>query len=544
MEPATGAIQTKDDTAAYENICGICFTELHPIDNPRGRLNSCDHLFCSYCIKEWAKNTNVCPSCKARFTRIFTLRPHAASASLATPAAATEEVTKVRKRNYIAWESTYYDDEEEDEEAEEGGESRSRGSLSDLSSSMNVACDVCRQSHNAARMIFCDRRQCSFVAHLDCLSLSERPVTFLCPNCSKERQEEAEEMTLLLDLPSATTPVPTVTPPSTAPRTTHPPRQTPLPPAAAHVAKHATPPPAPATPIPASTSGNAPTSTPTTPAVPPQRRQPRNAVRPAVAAPVDFSKPNFHLLLPTRHHSQSIKEQNQQRQGGQVEEQQQRNQRSSSARNASLDQDADLYFLAPSPHSTAATVELRCFQDARSLEAENRRQTAAIKTRRLEAMGVPVLRPGQRGVGIRASSRVTDDATLLEAEQALRDPLQRQATEMQLTRRWAATIVPVLRRNRYIEGLETSSATAEAEIWATATAQARRMVQERLQLRDEALRRQREEMVAVQSRREAAALAKLARIIALHRQRESTATPPGKRVGSGHLAPREQRGRL
>ncbi|CAD2215566.1 hypothetical protein AGDE_13138 [Angomonas deanei] len=50
-------------------------------------------------------------------------------------------------------------------------------------------------------MIFCDRRNCTYAAHLDCLHFEERPVTFVCASCqgalpsplSAYEEEPAEE---------------------------------------------------------------------------------------------------------------------------------------------------------------------------------------------------------------------------------------------------------------------------------------------------------------------------------------------------------------
>lgn len=149
------------DTSAsadeYSTLCGICFTDISPKENPRGVINSCDHLFCSYCINEWAKHTNLCPMCKARFTRVTT-----------TDAAGVESITKVRRRNYVNWEADDGDDEGDEEVM------------------ASVVCNVCRSSENPIQMIFCDRRSCTFMAHLECVKLRERPLTFLCESCKGE----------------------------------------------------------------------------------------------------------------------------------------------------------------------------------------------------------------------------------------------------------------------------------------------------------------------------------------------------------------------
>lgn len=43
-----------------ETNCGIC---LDTVQN-RGRLSSCEHVFCTTCIKTWLKRSSVCPHCK------------------------------------------------------------------------------------------------------------------------------------------------------------------------------------------------------------------------------------------------------------------------------------------------------------------------------------------------------------------------------------------------------------------------------------------------------------------------------------------------
>eukprot|EP00897_Mesotaenium_endlicherianum_P007087 jgi/Mesen1/6406/ME000329S05564 len=46
--------------------CGIC---LEP-EFERGKLDSCDHLYCFPCIREWADVESRCPMCKRRFQKI------------------------------------------------------------------------------------------------------------------------------------------------------------------------------------------------------------------------------------------------------------------------------------------------------------------------------------------------------------------------------------------------------------------------------------------------------------------------------------------
>jgi len=58
-------------SADGEDLCCICF------DAPkvRGKINSCDHKYCYDCIKRWADETNTCPQCKKRFTKLERIPP-------------------------------------------------------------------------------------------------------------------------------------------------------------------------------------------------------------------------------------------------------------------------------------------------------------------------------------------------------------------------------------------------------------------------------------------------------------------------------------
>jgi chemotaxis protein histidine kinase CheA len=157
----TGTPGGSSITGADTSLCGICFCEVDPVDNPRGVLNTCNHIFCFYCISTWAKDTNVCPHCKARFTRV----------TMTNADGSEPTVLKVRRKNYRGWEEDEGDEEEE---------------RSDVAAAIqaSVPCAVCRSATNAARMLFCDRRTCHFVAHLECLGLGDAPPTYVCSSCS------------------------------------------------------------------------------------------------------------------------------------------------------------------------------------------------------------------------------------------------------------------------------------------------------------------------------------------------------------------------
>ncbi|KPI88009.1 hypothetical protein ABL78_2885 [Leptomonas seymouri] len=526
--PSTPA-SPMESAEAYENVCGICFTEIHHADNPRGRLNSCNHLFCSYCIKEWAKNTNVCPSCKARFTRIYTFHTDTQ----------LEEETKVRRRNYKAWELTYYDEDEEEWEDSARPEPDSQE---------QVMCDICQQSHNAARMIFCDRRQCPYAAHLDCLGLAERPLTFLCPPCTQLREQEKEADTSVGSVSSSSVHSPfestevaavalrkdNAASAYTAPRARS--AATSRVPASSSV--RATPTAAAASrgtdarhirgsarlfsSLPSSTSrasGTAPGS-PTrrrgrgsngdpglSSSPSPSRRtefsSPANTSVVVPLAPTDFSKPHIPLPPPPT-----------------VTQANRCHRHQSDIADAVEEEEDTYYFLSPTSHAVAASIELERFKKSHAADAQIRHQRERAKAARLESAYSGSRSDLEYRCGRKRPQRTAAEefAMDLEAsEKELTDVQLRRAMEEGMVRRWAVDILPVLRRRRYIEG---DTVTSEADMWSQATAQARKMVREKLDAKSASLRRRRELLVRAQANREAAALAKLARIIAQHRDRD------------------------
>ena len=56
-------------TQRGDDDCGICLAQI----KTRGKLPSCEHRFCCECILQWAKVTNTCPLCKARFREVTRL---------------------------------------------------------------------------------------------------------------------------------------------------------------------------------------------------------------------------------------------------------------------------------------------------------------------------------------------------------------------------------------------------------------------------------------------------------------------------------------
>ena len=196
-----------------ERVCGICFCPTGDVDNPRGRINSCTHLFCVPCLEEWAKATNICPQCRQRFSRIEAViyRPMTENADVAagttprmrggaedmdamprdrpavdTNAASrpgkaktatsriassarvapdpylgdgeslieTGEIIKVRKKNqrFEYWDT--------DDEAEEQA----------VTQTLVPVCLVCGLSERMSEMLLCNARRCHHASHIGCLS--------------------------------------------------------------------------------------------------------------------------------------------------------------------------------------------------------------------------------------------------------------------------------------------------------------------------------------------------------------------------------------
>lgn len=66
-EPDTGSSSTScSPNTEEEDVCCICLD----VPKDRGKINSCDHRYCYGCIKRWSEETNTCPQCKKRFTKL------------------------------------------------------------------------------------------------------------------------------------------------------------------------------------------------------------------------------------------------------------------------------------------------------------------------------------------------------------------------------------------------------------------------------------------------------------------------------------------
>jgi hypothetical protein len=185
--------------------CGICFTPIDAVDNPRGVLNSCTHVFCNFCIAEWSTRTNVCPQCKTRFTRILTV-----------DAKSGETVEKkVRRRNY-----RFDDDDGSEESDDEGGQwepgaaallerSGSGGGGGSPLPGRGLACSACGNADEVGTMVLCKVRTCTHTIHWRCLhpavplpddfgglDAGGHDAAWKCASC-RSNAEEAEAEALL-----------------------------------------------------------------------------------------------------------------------------------------------------------------------------------------------------------------------------------------------------------------------------------------------------------------------------------------------------------
>eukprot|EP00796_Vickermania_ingenoplastis_P008746 gene8746-6151_t len=441
------------EEAVYEKLCGICFTEVNPTVNPQGKLNSCDHLFCFYCISQWAKHNNACPSCKSRFSRIVTI----------PSPGAPEVTTKVRVRNFHYW-------EEDTEESEEFP----------LDS---LVCSICKGCENMVNIISCDRRDCTFMAHLACLHLKERPLTFICETCS-------------FIAPSQIPGIPPTPPPTSA---------APVPPAAAA-----------------------------------PKKMPVSAFPPLAARLPHLPRGNgtsFHSATPpTRsdtHDPAAV----------------------TARRSVATSGDDDsLYFLRPSEHAVEAQRQLaqwRTTHEKPAPPAAARDSTKYVAPSYMRALTVP-RRSGGRGRGTAAAQAREEEARALrrrmleEEEATLTNPARRRQMVEKMAGEWAADMVDVIRQRRYVQksrlrltldgGIDFSKRPSEltpeeeeAHIWKEATDLCRPMVEQKLQERLFQLKQAKETALRIKSQREAAALAKIARITTGYAM--VPAPPPGGAPG-------------
>ncbi|RNF17564.1 PHD and RING finger domain-containing protein 1-like [Trypanosoma conorhini] len=467
--------------AAGDGMCGICFTSIHPADNPRGRLNSCNHIFCAYCIKEWARSTNVCPHCKARFTRIFTV-----------DAAGAEEVTKVRRRNYKLWEEDEGEAEEGEGEASENNGGDSRASASSL-----LVCDVCGQSDNAVRMIICDRRQCSNTVHLDCINLSERPAEYFCSECTLLRAPAPAAVTSASDAVA-----PSLALPATVEGTAV--NDEPPPPEAddADQAPPVTVPPAPAPPC--RTSARKVSVAPPAWLQAAVERSPRPQPESQRRVPAAMQTSSNSSAPPTSAVAREA--------GG------------SGGPSLALPVEDDEL------HRSAQTAMQQFLQR----QAQQEHHTRLRRQRKVEdplyGLALP-WSPAQRSKRPRGGDNLPSGRA--EAADVL-NPESRRREEEALARRMALELLPILRRNRLLQEnrlslgdngsilvasspSEAVRARRERDLYTEAMAEGRRMARERMEAKLIDARLRKERLLRVQAQRESAALAKLARIVASRR---------------------------
>lgn len=68
MELSNSKSNDEDKTEDTERLCYICHRQAQ---NP-SYVDSCMHLFCFQCIKDWSQRTNRCPTCRTPYKNILT----------------------------------------------------------------------------------------------------------------------------------------------------------------------------------------------------------------------------------------------------------------------------------------------------------------------------------------------------------------------------------------------------------------------------------------------------------------------------------------
>ncbi|CDW79707.1 ring u-box protein [Stylonychia lemnae] len=142
-----------------DKICTICQCEME--DNDQASLESCIHLFCFVCIKEWAtKAENTCPLCKSKFNKIIYRNSEGE----------TQQMNIENKRQRIDDEELMIDTDSDD------------------------VCYVCQRGDNIESMIICDL--CDYrVAHTQCLGFGDvvPEDDWICDYCTGERESSEDE---------------------------------------------------------------------------------------------------------------------------------------------------------------------------------------------------------------------------------------------------------------------------------------------------------------------------------------------------------------
>lgn len=143
--------------------CAICLRSI--INQEVGSPEGCDHLFCSVCIIEWSKNSNVCPLDRQQFSIILVRKSKNGNIVKQVP---VEEPKAL----------PIYEEDEDD-----------------------TYCEICNESDREETMLLCDGCQRGF--HIECLTppLEEVPAEeeWFCPSCLAS-EEHSDIVSRLIDL--------------------------------------------------------------------------------------------------------------------------------------------------------------------------------------------------------------------------------------------------------------------------------------------------------------------------------------------------------
>ena len=101
--------QNKENVPSISNEpCAICYEMI----TFRGKIDSCDHMFCFGCVQKWAKDSTLCPICRARFFAITKECLTAGNSDLQSSAPVKKCLEKIRIPLKDFSHQKYVDDEE------------------------------------------------------------------------------------------------------------------------------------------------------------------------------------------------------------------------------------------------------------------------------------------------------------------------------------------------------------------------------------------------------------------------------------------------
>ena len=166
-------IEAQNRFEAHEIVCAMCFEPVISSTNknkkrtsqeedydPKGKVNSCNHVFHIGCIMNWTKTSNACPVCRKRFTSIEKVGEDEKKCKTVTRSVVSNNRSSRRSRN--------------------------------RDSSSSSFCILCGQSNHPENLMLCDG-YCGTACHAFCLGLDGVPEgNWFCEKCSKRRRSRRQ----------------------------------------------------------------------------------------------------------------------------------------------------------------------------------------------------------------------------------------------------------------------------------------------------------------------------------------------------------------